>query len=74
MDVITHLALGICTTGVLLKSPDKKMLLWGAIVQALPDIDTVPALYLPAHQALLIHRGFTPSGFDRYYGAVTPRV
>ncbi|HZX57964.1 MAG TPA: metal-dependent hydrolase, partial [Mucilaginibacter sp.] len=62
MDVITHLALGICTTEVVLhKAPDKKILFWGAVAQALPDIDTIPALFLPAHQALLIHRGFTHS-------------
>jgi inner membrane protein len=62
MDVITHLALGICTTEVLLRrAPNKKVLLWGAIAQALPDIDTIPGLYLPAHQGLLIHRGFTHS-------------
>jgi len=62
MDVVTHLALGICTTEVLLRrAPDKKMLLWGALVQTLPDIDTIPGIYLPAHEALLIHRGFTHS-------------
>lgn len=62
MDVITHLALGICTTEVLLrKAPDKKMLFWGAVAQVLPDLDTIPGLYLPAHQALLMHRGFTHS-------------
>lgn len=62
MDVVTHLALGICTTEVLLRrTPDKKLLLWGALVQTLPDIDIIPGLYLPAHQALLIHRGFTHS-------------
>lgn len=62
MDVVTHLALGICTTEVLLRrAPDKKLLLWGALVQTLPDIDIIPGLYLPAHEALLIHRGFTHS-------------
>ncbi|MFA6084611.1 metal-dependent hydrolase [Mucilaginibacter sp.] len=62
MDVITHLALGVCTAEILLtKKLGKKGLIWGALAQALPDIDTLPALFLPADQSLLIHRGLTHS-------------
>jgi inner membrane protein len=62
MDVITHLALGVCTTEILLiKKPGKKGLIWGAAAQALPDIDTLPALFFPADEAFLIHRGLTHS-------------
>jgi inner membrane protein len=62
MDIITHLALGACSTEVLLtKKLGKKGLIWGASAQVLPDIDTLPALFLPADQSLLIHRGLTHS-------------
>ncbi|MDB4924431.1 metal-dependent hydrolase [Mucilaginibacter sp.] len=62
MDVITHLALGTCIAEILpAKRLGKKGLLWGAAAQALPDIDTFPAFFFPADEALLIHRGLTHS-------------
>jgi inner membrane protein len=62
MDAVTHLALGACTAELLLTERlGKKRLIWGALAQALPDIDTLPALWLPADQSLLVHRGLTHS-------------
>ncbi len=64
MDLITHLALGACTGELLLsKKIGKKALLWGALSQALPDIDTAGVFFYPADKALLIHRGITHSFF-----------
>lgn len=39
----------------------KRALLWGALAQNLPDIDTVAALWLPPYQNVIVHRGFTHS-------------
>lgn len=62
MDAVTHLALGVCTSELWLrKKAGKRILIWGAAAQALPDIDTIPALYLHADRALLLHRGITHS-------------
>jgi inner membrane protein len=62
MDAITHLALGVCTAEILLtKKPGKKALAWGALAQVLPDADTLPALFMPTDQSLLIHHGITHS-------------
>lgn len=64
MDAVSHLALGVCTSELWLrKKADKRILIWGAAAQVLPDIDTVPALYLPADRSLMIHRGITHSLF-----------
>ena len=64
MDLITHLALGVCTGEIFLsKKIGKKALLWGALSQALPDIDTAGVFFYPADKALLIHRGITHSFF-----------
>jgi inner membrane protein len=64
MDSITHASLGICAGEVLLgKKLGKKALLWGAIVQNLPDIDTGAAFFVSPDKDLLIHRGITHSLF-----------
>lgn len=64
MDIATHFALGICTTEVLRKSSGgKKILFWGAFVQCLPDIDTIPAVFMPLDRSLMVHRGITHSLF-----------
>lgn len=39
----------------------KRALLLGAVAQNLPDVDTVAALWLPASENLLVHRGITHS-------------
>ena len=64
MDSITHAALGACVGELVLgKKIGKKALLWGAVIQNLPDIDSAGALFYPADEALLIHRGLTHSLF-----------
>ena len=62
MDSITHITLGACIGEIVLgKKLGKKALFWGALSQSLPDIDSIGALFFPADQALLIHRGITHS-------------
>jgi inner membrane protein len=62
MDSLTHVTLGVCVGEILLsKKLGKKALLWGALAQNLPDIDTLAATFVPADQDLLIHRGITHS-------------
>ncbi|MBA9075973.1 MULTISPECIES: metal-dependent hydrolase [Rufibacter] len=62
MDSLTHAAIGACLGEALLsKKVGRRALLWGALAQNLPDIDTVAALWLPPHQNLLVHRGITHS-------------
>jgi inner membrane protein len=64
MDSITHIALGACVGEILLsKKIGKKALLWGIIAQNLPDIDTIPGLFMRGDRALLFHRGITHSLF-----------
>ena len=64
MDSLTHIALGACVGEILLsKNLGKKALIWGIIAQNLPDIDSAAALFVPADQALMIHRGITHSLF-----------
>ena len=62
MDSLTHITLGACVGELMLgKQLGKKALLWGALSQCLPDIDTFAAVLYPADQAFLIHRGITHS-------------
>lgn len=62
MDSLTHIALGACVGELVLgKKLGKKALFWGALSQALPDVDTIAAVLFPADQAFLIHRGITHS-------------
>ncbi|MDO3628226.1 metal-dependent hydrolase [Mucilaginibacter sp. BT774] len=69
MDIVTHLALGICTAEIIRKREDGKGILYlGGIVQCLPDIDTIAGLFLPADHSLLIHRGLTHSVFFATFG------
>ncbi len=64
MDSITHIALGACVGEILLsKKIGKKALLWGIIAQNLPDIDTIPGIFMRGDRALLFHRGITHSLF-----------
>jgi len=64
MDIVTHLALGICTSETFRKKGQgKHILLGGAFFQCLPDADTAGALFLPADGALMLHRGITHSLF-----------
>ncbi|QEC74842.1 metal-dependent hydrolase [Mucilaginibacter ginsenosidivorax] len=62
MDSVTHITLGACIGELVLgKKLGKQALMWGAIAQSLPDIDSAGALFLSPEQALLAHRGITHS-------------
>lgn len=64
MDSVTHLALGACVGEICLsKKLGKKALLWGALAQSFPDIDTFAAFFVPSDKDLIIHRGITHSLF-----------
>ncbi|HEY2580665.1 MAG TPA: metal-dependent hydrolase [Mucilaginibacter sp.] len=64
MDSLTHLSLGVCTGEILLgKKLGKKALLWGALAQSLPDIDTFAAFFVSPDKDLVIHRSLTHSLF-----------
>jgi inner membrane protein len=64
MDSITHVCLGACVGEVLLaKKLGKKALLWGALAQNLPDIDTFAAFFVSPDKDLVIHRSITHSLF-----------
>lgn len=43
------------------KTVGKKAMIWGIVAQSIPDIDFIAALWLPMHDNLLAHRGFTHS-------------
>lgn len=62
MDTLTHITIGACVgEAILTKKIGKKALLWGAIAQNLPDIDSVTSLWLSPAENLLVHRGITHS-------------
>lgn len=62
MDSLTHLTLGACTGELILgKKLGKKAMLWGALAQSFPDIDTLTGNFYPADEGYLIHRGLTHS-------------
>jgi inner membrane protein len=64
MDSVTHITLGACVGELVLgKKLGKQALLWGAVAQSLPDIDSAAALFVSADRALLVHRGITHSVF-----------
>ncbi|WP_205504288.1 metal-dependent hydrolase [Rufibacter psychrotolerans] len=71
MDSLTHAALGACLGEIMLsKKLGKRALLWGAMAQNFPDVDTVAALWLTPHENLLVHRGFTHSFLFAFLGAL----
>ena len=62
MDSLTHATLGACIGELMLGKPlGRKVLLWGAVAQNLPDIDGLANLWLPTSEGLLAHRGLTHS-------------
>jgi len=64
MDSITHVCLGACVGEILLaKKLGKKALIWGALAQNLPDIDTFAAFFVSPDKDLVIHRSITHSLF-----------
>lgn len=62
MDSITHIALGACIGEVFFgKTLKKKVMVWGALAQSVPDVDFIAATWLDPSANLLAHRGFTHS-------------
>ena len=62
MDSLTHIALGACIGEAFAgKKLGKKAMLWGAVVQSIPDIDFIAGTWLDTSENLLAHRGFTHS-------------
>jgi inner membrane protein len=62
LDSLTHIALGACIGEAIAgKKLGKKAMLWGALVQSIPDIDFIAGAWLNTTENLLAHRGFTHS-------------
>jgi len=62
MDSLTHIVLGACIGEVALgKKIGRKAMLWGALVQSIPDIDFIAGLWMDTAHELVAHRGFTHS-------------
>lgn len=62
MDSLTHIAIGACIGEAFAgKKLGRKAMLWGALVQSLPDIDFIAGAWLSPAENLLAHRGFTHS-------------
>ena len=62
MDSLTHIALGACIGEAFAgKKLGKKAMLWGALLQSIPDIDFIAGTWLSPSENLLAHRGFTHS-------------
>lgn len=64
MDTITHIVLGACIGEVIAGNKiGKKALLFGAIINNIPDSDVICYLWMSPSEALLAHRGITHSLF-----------
>ena len=62
MDSLTQIVLGGAVgEAVLGKKVGNKAILWGAIGGTIPDLDTIPGLFLDTVSRLEIHRGFSHS-------------
>lgn len=62
MDTLTHLTVGACLgEAAFSRKMGKHALIWGAIAQNLPDVDTVSSLWLTTSEGLVAHRGLTHS-------------
>lgn len=62
MDSLTQIVLGGAVgEAVLGKKIGNKAILWGAIGGTIPDLDTIPGLFLDTVSRLEIHRGFSHS-------------
>ena len=62
MDSLTQIILGGAVgEAVLGKKVGNKAILWGAIGGTIPDLDTIPGLFLDTVSRLEIHRGFSHS-------------
>lgn len=62
MDSLTHIVLGACIGEAFAgKQVGRKAMLWGALMQSIPDIDFVASFWMNPVNDLLAHRGFTHS-------------
>ena len=62
MDSLTHIVFGACIGEVALgKKIGRKAMLWGALVQSIPDIDFIAGIWMDTAHELVAHRGFTHS-------------
>ncbi|MFM9028292.1 MAG: metal-dependent hydrolase [Bacteroidota bacterium] len=62
MDTLTHTVLGACVGDAIAgRRLGKKAMLWGGLINNLPDIDVVTSLWMSQADGLLAHRGFTHS-------------
>lgn len=62
MDSLTHIVIGACVGDVIAgKYVGKRAMLYGALLNSLPDIDFLASFVLDPVSDLLAHRGFTHS-------------
>ena len=62
MDSLTHIVLGACIGEAFAgRQVGRKAMLWGALMQSIPDIDFVASFWMNPVNDLLAHRGFTHS-------------
>jgi inner membrane protein len=62
MDSLTHTVIGAVVGDAFAgRRLGKKAMLWGALINNLPDIDVLTSLWMTQAEGLLAHRGFTHS-------------
>lgn len=62
MDSLTHTVIGAVVGDAFAgRRLGKKAMLWGALINNLPDIDVLTSLWMTHGEGLLAHRGFTHS-------------
>lgn len=61
MDTLTHMVTGACIGQLIMGRHGKKAMVWGAIIQNLPDLDFITLLWVHPPSSLLVHRGISHS-------------
>ncbi|MGZ5246727.1 MAG: metal-dependent hydrolase [Flavitalea sp.] len=62
MDSLTHIVIGACVGDIIAgKQVGKRAMLYGALMNSLPDVDFIASFFLDPVSDLLAHRGFTHS-------------
>ncbi len=62
MDSLTHIVIGACVGDLIAgKYVGKRAMLYGALMNSLPDVDFIASFFLDPVSDLLAHRGFTHS-------------
>jgi inner membrane protein len=62
MDSLTHIVIGACVGDIIAgKYVGKRAMLYGALMNSLPDVDFIASFFLDPVSDLLAHRGFTHS-------------